>query len=183
MNQSHDISAPEQAAGAAKVTAVERFRKNRGPGHGPIRVALIGVRHAVIAAKSLYLRKILGMDIHPSCRFSLKVNFDKTNPRGVHVDAGTYIAFNVVILAHDMSRLVHMHTRIGKNCFIGAHAIIMPGVTIGDQCIIGAGAVVAQDVPAHSVCAGNPAKVIKSGIVTREFGILKDVYEEALATR
>jgi acetyltransferase-like isoleucine patch superfamily enzyme len=182
MNESSDISAPQRLANVAEMTAVERFRNNRGPGHGPIRAAMIGVRHVLIAAKSLYLRKFLGMDIHPNCRFSLKVNFDRTNPRGVHVDSGTYIAFNAVILAHDMSRLIHMHTRIGKNCFIGAHAIIMPGVTIGDQCIVGAGSVVVHDVPSHSVCAGNPAKVIKSGIVLREYGILKDVYEEAVAT-
>lgn len=183
MNQSSDTPLPGQTVDSATSAAVERFRNNRGAGRGPIGHALIGIRHALIAAKSLYLRKIRGMDIHPSCRFSLKVNFDKTNPRGVHVDAGTYIAFGVVILAHDMSRLIHMDTRIGKNCFIGAHAIIMPGVTIGDQCIVGAGAVVVHDVPSHSVCAGNPAKVIKSGIVLREYGILKDVYAEALATR
>ena len=185
MDQARDMPVTDQNAGQARTTdlaAVERFRNNRSARRGLVRHLLIGVRHALIAAKSLYLRKIMGMDIHPSCRFSLKVNFDKTNPKGVHVGAGTYIAFNAVILAHDMSRLLHLHTRIGKNCFIGAHAIIMPGVTIGDQCIIGAGAVVTQDVPPHSVCAGNPAKVIKSGIVTREYGILKDVYEEALAT-
>jgi acetyltransferase-like isoleucine patch superfamily enzyme len=185
MDQAHDMPAPDQNASAARPrdsAAVELFRNNQSARRGPVRHVLIGIRHALIAAKSLYLRKMLGMDIHPSCRFSLKVNFDKTNPRGVHVDAGTYIAFNAVILAHDMSRLVHMHTRIGKNCFIGAHAIIMPGVTIGDQCIVGAGAVVTQDVPSHSICAGNPAKVIKSGIVTREYGILKDVYEVALAS-
>lgn len=182
MNQFSDGQPADQNRDVAESAAVEKFRNNRGPGRGPIGHVLIGVRHALIGAKSLYLRKFLGMDIHPSCRFSLKVNFDKTNPRGVHVDAGTYIAFNAVILAHDMSRLIHMDTRIGKNCFIGAHAIIMPGVTIGDQCIVGAGSVVVHDIPSHSVCAGNPAKVIKSGIELREHGILKDVYEEAVAT-
>jgi acetyltransferase-like isoleucine patch superfamily enzyme len=182
MNQPSDTHPSGQNRDVAESAAVEKFRKHRGAARGLIGHALIGVRHALIAAKGLYLRKFLGMDIHPSCRFSLKVNFDRTNPRGVHVDSGTYIAFNAVILAHDMSRLIHMNTRIGKNCFIGAHAIIMPGVTIGDQCIVGAGSVVVHDVPPHSVCAGNPAKVIKSGIVLREYGILKDVYEEALAT-
>ena len=184
MDPASDMSSPNQrpdATGASSSAAVERFKKNRSGRQGLIRRAMIGVRHALIAAKSAYLRKILGMDIHPSCRFSLKANFDRTNPKGVHLDAGTYVAFNAVILAHDMSRLVHMHTRIGKNCFIGAHAIIMPGVTIGDQCIIGAGAVVVQDVPPNSICAGNPAKVVKSGIATRKYGILKDVYEAAAA--
>jgi acetyltransferase-like isoleucine patch superfamily enzyme len=135
------------------------------------------LRDRVIAARSWHLRKVLHMDIDPSCRFSLKAHFDSTNPTGIHVGAGTYIAFHAVILSHDMSRLLHVHTRIGKNCFIGAHAIILPGVTIGDECIIGSGSVVTKDVPSHSICVGNPAKVIKSGIRTRECGILLDVYE------
>jgi len=37
----------------------------------------------------------------------------------------------------------------------------LPGVTIGDNCTIGAGSVVTHDIPANSVTAGNPAKVIK----------------------
>jgi exopolysaccharide acyltransferase PssR len=55
-------------------------------------------------------------------------------------------------------------TYIGENCFIGINAMILPGVRIGDQVIVGAGAVVTKDVPANSVVAGNPAKVIKTGI-------------------
>jgi acetyltransferase-like isoleucine patch superfamily enzyme len=135
------------------------------------------LRDRTIASKSWYLRKVLRMDIDPACRFSLKAHFDSTNPAGIHIGAGTYIAFHAVILAHDMSRLLHVDTRIGKNCFVGAHAIIMPGVTIGDGCIIGSGSVVTKNVPSHSICVGNPAKVIKSGIRTREFGILLDLYE------
>lgn len=50
---------------------------------------------------------------------------------------------------------------IGNDVWIGARVIILPGVTIGDGCVIGAGAVVTKDVPAYSVCAGNPAKVVK----------------------
>lgn len=51
---------------------------------------------------------------------------------------------------------------IGKNCWIGGSAIILPGVTIGDNCVIGAGSVVTKDVPANSVAAGNPARIIKT---------------------
>jgi acetyltransferase-like isoleucine patch superfamily enzyme len=135
------------------------------------------LRDGVISAKGWYLRKILHMDIHPDCRFSLKAHFDTTHPAGIHVGAGTYIAFHAVVLSHDMCRLLHVHTRIGKNCFIGAHAIVLPGVTIGDECIIGSGTVVTRDVPSRSICVGNPGKVIKSGIRTREYGILLDIYE------
>ena len=51
---------------------------------------------------------------------------------------------------------------IGDDCWIGGGAVICPGVTIGAGCVIGAGAVVTKDVPAYSLAAGNPAKVIKS---------------------
>jgi len=51
---------------------------------------------------------------------------------------------------------------IKDNCFIGARAIIMPGVTIGPNSVVGAGAVVTKNVPPNSVVAGVPAKVMMS---------------------
>lgn len=51
--------------------------------------------------------------------------------------------------------------RIEDDVWIGARAIILPGLTIGKGAIIGAGAVVTKDVPAYAICVGNPARVIK----------------------
>ena len=50
---------------------------------------------------------------------------------------------------------------IGNDIWIGANAVILPGVTIGDHSVVAAGAVVTKDVPPHSLVAGVPAKVIK----------------------
>jgi acetyltransferase-like isoleucine patch superfamily enzyme len=50
---------------------------------------------------------------------------------------------------------------IGDDIWIGAHAAILPGVTIGNHCVIAAGAVVTKNVPPHSLVAGVPAKIIK----------------------
>ncbi len=50
---------------------------------------------------------------------------------------------------------------IGNDVWIGARVIILPGVHIGDGVVIGAGTVVTKDIPAYSVCVGNPAKVVK----------------------
>jgi acetyltransferase-like isoleucine patch superfamily enzyme len=50
---------------------------------------------------------------------------------------------------------------IGKNVWIGANSVILPGVKIGDNSVIGAGSTIIEDVPAYSVVAGNPAKIIK----------------------
>ena len=50
---------------------------------------------------------------------------------------------------------------IGQNVWLGSHCTVLPGVTIGDNSVIAAGAVVTKDVPAYSVAAGVPARVIK----------------------
>nr|WP_298052225.1 sugar O-acetyltransferase [uncultured Lachnoanaerobaculum sp.] len=50
---------------------------------------------------------------------------------------------------------------IGDNCWIAANVVITGGVTIGEGCVIGAGSVVTKDIPANSLAAGNPCKVIR----------------------
>ena len=50
---------------------------------------------------------------------------------------------------------------IGRNCWIGAGAIILPGVTIGENTIVGAGAVVTKDLPSNVIAVGNPARVLR----------------------
>ncbi|HEX5309541.1 MAG TPA: acyltransferase [Solirubrobacteraceae bacterium] len=52
-------------------------------------------------------------------------------------------------------------TRIGENCWLGAHAVVTSGVTIGERCVIGAGSVVSKDVEPYSIVAGAPAKLIR----------------------
>ena len=64
----------------------------------------------------------------------------------------------------------NMPVRIGKNCWIGAGSLIMPGVTIGDNSVIGAGSVVTRDIPANVVAVGNPCRVMREiGERDREF--------------
>ena len=55
----------------------------------------------------------------------------------------------------------NLPVRIGKNCWIGAGALIMPGVTIGDNTVIGAGSVVTKDIPANVVAVGSPCRVLR----------------------
>lgn len=87
-----------------------------------------------------------------------------------HITIGDHVTLapRVHILAHDASTKLFLgytrveNTRIGNNVFIGAGAIILPGVTIGDNVVIGAGSVVSQDIPDNSVAVGNPARVVKA---------------------
>ncbi|RRR75586.1 DapH/DapD/GlmU-related protein, partial [Streptomyces sp. RP5T] len=58
--------------------------------------------------------------------------------------------------------------QVGDDVWIGSHVVVVDGVTIGDHCVIGAGAVVTRDVPAWSVAAGNPARVLRDRREGRE---------------
>lgn len=65
----------------------------------------------------------------------------------------------------DLDKPGHKHINssieLKRGSWIGAGAIILPGVTVGECSVVGAGSVVSRDVPPYSVVAGNPAKVIK----------------------
>ena len=64
----------------------------------------------------------------------------------------------------------NMPVRIGKNCWLGAGAIVMPGVTIGDNVVVGAGSVVTRDIPSGVVAVGNPCRVLREiGEKDREY--------------
>jgi acetyltransferase-like isoleucine patch superfamily enzyme len=130
-------------------------------------------RNLLVQIYPILLRRVWGMDIGEGCVISLKARLDFTNPHGLHIGDGTYLAFDSTIFTHDMSRALHGDTYVGRNCFIGARAVIMPGVTVGDHCIVGAATVVTKDVPCGSIVAGNPAKIIRSDIRTRKLGILE----------
>ena len=87
---------------------------------------------------------------------------------GITIGDNALIGQQVVIatLNHDLcperrANMLPAPVVIGKNVWIGAHATILPGVTIGDNSVIAAGAVVTKDVPRDTVVAGVPAKVIK----------------------
>jgi acetyltransferase-like isoleucine patch superfamily enzyme len=135
----------------------------------------IWLQRSLNRARWIVYTKLWGMDISPTAVVSLKARLDRTNPRGIHIGEYSYVALGACILAHDMTRRMRAHTRVGSNCFIGAGSILLPGITVGDGSIVAAGAVVTKDVPPASIVAGNPARVIRSGIRTGRFGILIEV--------
>jgi putative colanic acid biosynthesis acetyltransferase WcaF len=59
---------------------------------------------------------------------------------------------------------------VGRDAFIGARAILLPGVVIADGAVIGAGAVVTKDMPAWTICAGNPCRPLKPRDQARQAG-------------
>ena len=132
------------------------------------------LRKSVVDLRRIYLVKFWGMDIHPNTLISIKANLDLTYPSGVHIGEASAVSFDAVILTHDHIRGLYLHTRIGKFCQIGARSLVMPGITIGDHSVVGAGSVVTKDVPPNSIAVGNPAKVIRTGIMTTRWGKITD---------
>ncbi|MBQ9851264.1 MAG: sugar O-acetyltransferase [Clostridia bacterium] len=117
------------------------------------------------------------------CHFGKNVyaNFNLTLVDDSHIYVGDYtmIGPNVVIATaghpilpelREKAYQYNMPIHIGRNCWIGAGALIMPGVTIGDNTVIGAGSVVTKDIPANVVAVGNPCRVLREiGEHDREF--------------
>jgi acetyltransferase-like isoleucine patch superfamily enzyme len=62
----------------------------------------------------------------------------------------------------DWTHVAMVPVRIGNKAWIGARAIILKGVTIGEGAVVGAGSVVTKDVPAWTIVAGNPARIIRA---------------------
>ena len=98
------------------------------------------------------------MDIGKGVWISFKASLDKTYPQGLHIGDYTDITLGVVVLTHDFTNSRHLDTWIGSHCFIGARAIVCPGVRIGNGCIVAAGAVVTIDIPDGCIVSGNPAR-------------------------
>lgn len=103
---------------------------------------------------------------------NIYANYNLTMVDDTHIYVGDYTMFgpNVTLATagHPILGELRQHgyqynapIHIGKNCWLGAGVIVMPGVTIGDNTIIGAGSVVTKDIPANVVAVGNPCRVMR----------------------
>lgn len=99
-------------------------------------------------------------------------NFNLTLVDDTHIYVGDYTMFapNVLLAtaAHPILPTLrqkgyqyNLPIRIGKNCWLGAGVIVLPGVTIGDNTVVGAGSVVTKDLPPNVVAVGNPARILR----------------------
>ena len=149
---------------------------------GPLAVFRREFRPFAMRLRRFYFNKLWGMDIAPDCQISFSAKLDKANPGGVHIGESTAINFGACILTHDYPRRLHMDTWIGKECQIGAHSIIMPGVRVGDNCVVAVASVVMKDVPPNCLVSGNPARVIEKGLQTGRWGIINRMVRAEFAT-
>jgi len=142
---------------------------------------VMGLLSKGIQAFRFYKLKMLGYkNISNSVIIESNLNLDRVYPQGIHIGANTLVASRTTILCHEHIKRDQIDNRnpwvidtyIGKNCFIGVGATILPGVTIGDEVIIGASSVVTKSIPSNSVAVGNPARVIRTGIKMNDKAIL-----------
>ena len=99
-------------------------------------------------------------------------NFNLTLVDDTHIYVGDYTMFgpNVTVATaghpilpelREQGYQYNVPVSIGKNCWLGAGVIVLPGVTIGDNVVIGAGSVVTKNIPSNVVAVGNPCRVIR----------------------
>jgi galactoside O-acetyltransferase len=99
-------------------------------------------------------------------------NFNLTLVDDTHIYVGDYtmIGPNVTLATaghpilpelREQAYQYNAPVHIGRNCWIGAGAVILPGVTVGDNTVIGAGSIVTKDIPANVVAVGNPCRVLR----------------------
>lgn len=108
------------------------------------------------------------------CHFGKMVyaNYGLTCVDDTHIYVGDYtmIGPNVTIATaghpilpelRQQGYQYNMPVHIGKNCWLGAGVIILPGITIGDNVVVGAGSIVTKDLPSNVVAVGNPCRVMR----------------------
>lgn len=127
-----------------------------------------------------FLIKCYGVHIGKNVKISWRSELDRSNnPKGIWIGDNSWILAGVMILSHDYCKGKNgkdclLDTRIGANTVIGCRSVIMGGVTIGDHVVIGAGSVIVKDIPSNSVAIGNPARVIRSGVIVGDNGQIID---------
>ena len=117
-----------------------------------------------------FFYRLRGTKIGKNVDISHGVFLEESFPELIEIEDNVDISPNVIIVTHDSSNRCLDSTLsikkgkviIKRNAYVGAGAIILPGVTIGEFAIVAAGAVVTKDVPSRTIVAGVPARVIGS---------------------
>lgn len=124
-----------------------------------------GIRPLVMKLRRAYFNRVWGMSIGHGTFVSMSAKLDVSNPTGIIIGEDTTIAFGAAILSHDPNGTRQV-THIGSHCFIGAHSVVLSGVSIGDHCIVSAGSVVVRNVAPNTWVSGNPARTREGDIMT-----------------
>ena len=147
-----------------------------------LRLLLMEVLSKVVQTLRFYRYRLLGSsNIEKGVILESKLILDKVYPSGIHIGTHTLVGSHALILCHehvkrdprDVRRPWVTETYIGRNCFIGVRATILPGVRIGDEVVVGASTVVTKDIPSNCVVVGNPGRIVKTNIRMNDKAVLE----------
>lgn len=144
------------------------------PGEGAKRAALLREMFAEIGT-GCYIEPPLhanfgGKFVHFGSNIYANYNLTLVDDTHIYVGDCTMFGPNVTVATAGHPILPQLRAQgyqynaavhIGQNCWIGAGAILLPGVTIGDNVVVGAGSVVTKDLPDNMVAVGNPCRVLR----------------------
>ena len=170
-----DLYRPGDPELVADRAAAQRFMRiynativEDGASRRPLLAAhLGGVGQGVAIRAPLYLD--YGYNVHVGDHVFLNYGCTLLDVCAIRIGDGTQIGPGVQLYAADHPRSAADRdagfecgapVTIGRNVWIGGHAIVLPGVTIGDDAVIGAGSVVTRDVAAGATVGGNPARAL-----------------------
>lgn len=111
-----------------------------------------------------------GKNVHFGKNVYANFNLTLVDDTDIYVGDYTMLAPNVTLATaghpilpelREKGYQYNMPVRIGKNCWLGAGVVVLPGVSIGDNTVVGAGSVVTKDLPANVVAVGNPCRVVR----------------------
>ena len=120
--------------------------------------------------ESPYFANWGGHHVHLGSNIYANAGLKLVDDTHIYIGDNTMLGPNVVIATagHPIDPTLrskglqyNLPVRIGRNCWLGAGVIVMPGVTVGDNSVIGAGSVVTRDIPSGVVAVGNPCKVLR----------------------
>jgi acetyltransferase-like isoleucine patch superfamily enzyme len=108
----------------------------------------------------IFLYRLMGVKIGREVYIGFDCYIDPDFSELITIEDNVIVSFRVIIVAHDRKREYAAPIVIGKEAFIGAGAIVLPGVVVGAKSTVGAGAVVSRDVPDGAISVGNPAQIV-----------------------
>ena len=129
-------------------------------------------RVTIPLAWRLALYRAMGVKVGRGVFVGLDTWLDCQFPELITIEDDATLSFRVTVVVHDDARRMHgvipgqLHgtvapVRFARGCYIGAGALILPGVTVGEGAVVAAGAVVTRDVPPRKIVTGVPARVLR----------------------
>jgi maltose O-acetyltransferase len=141
---------------------------------GRLRVSLRRCGQCVSIGQSVVIRSPGEVSIGDDCHINDFVHV--LGAGGVEIGSRVYVAnhASIISLTHPADAgsiaaepCLARPVTIEDDVWIGAHAVILPGVRLGESCVVGAGSVVTKDVPAHAIVAGVPARLLRMKTAAR----------------